>query len=203
MSPYAVAKLYGYWITRTYREAYKCHAINGILFNHESPIRGLEFVTRKVANGVAKIALGISKDLQLGNLEAERDWGYAPEYVESMWMMMQQPEPTDFVIATGESHSVKEFVEKAFDVAGLDWHKYVRVSKRYLRPLDVQTLTGDSSKATKAFHWKPKVRFADLAKLMVKEEISRWERWRKGEMFPWDAPNYRDESRILSRGLRM
>ncbi|RJS84623.1 GDP-mannose 4,6-dehydratase, partial [Methanophagales archaeon] len=146
-SPYAAAKLYGYWLTRLYREGYHFFACNGILFNHESPLRGLEFVTRKITNAVAKIALGIEKDLRLGNLDAKRDWGYAPEYVESMWLMLQQKEPDDYVIATNESHSVREFAEKAFDVVGLDWQEYIKVDKRFLRPLDVNYLQGDYSKA--------------------------------------------------------
>jgi len=203
MSPYAAAKLYGYWITKIYRDGYGIFAVNGILFNHESPLRGLEFVTRKVANEVAKISLGLSKELRLGNLNAKRDWGYAPEYVESMWLMLQQEEPDDYVIATGEAHSVRELVEKAFDVVGLDWQEYVKVDKRFLRPLDVSSLIGDYSKAEKKLGWKPKTRFDDLVKLMVKEEVSRWERWLKGERFPWDAPNYPSENRILTRTLRM
>jgi GDPmannose 4,6-dehydratase len=146
-SPYAAAKLYSYWITKIYREAYGIFACNGILFNHESPLRGLEFVTRKISNAVAKIALGLEKELRLGNIKAKRDWGYAPEYVESMWLMMQQKEPDDYVIATGEAHSVEEFVEKAFDIVGLDWHKYVKIDKRFFRPLDVNIIVGDYSKA--------------------------------------------------------
>jgi GDPmannose 4,6-dehydratase len=147
MSPYAAAKLYGYWVTRIYREAYRIFAVNGILFNHESPLRGLEFVTRKVSNEVAKIYLGLSKELRLGNLEAKRDWGYAPEYVEAMWLMLQQKEPDDYVIATGEAHSVKELVERAFELVGLDWRDHVKVDKRFFRPLDVPCLVGDYSKA--------------------------------------------------------
>jgi len=202
-SPYAAAKLYGYWITRIYREAYNIFACNGILFNHESPLRGLEFVTRKISNGVAKIALGLKKELHLGNLEAKRDWGYAPEYVESMWLMLQQEEPDDYVIATNETHSVKEFVEKAFEVVGLDWEKYVKVSKRFLRPLDVNYLQGDYSKARKKLGWKPKVKFEELVKIMVKEDLNRWERWQKGEHFPWDAVSYPGEGKILTRVLRV
>jgi len=204
MSPYATAKLYGYWITRIYREAYGIFAINGILFNHESPLRGLEFVTRKIANEVAKISLGLSKELRLGNLEAKRDWGYAPEYVESMWLMLQQQEPDDFVIATGEAHSVEEFVEKAFELVGLDWQKYVVVDKRFLRPLDVPCLIGDYSKAKKKLGWEPKVKFDELVEIMVKEEVNRWERWLAGEMFAWDAFNYPSEKiKILTRSFRM
>ena len=203
MSPYAAAKLYGYWITRIYREGYGIFAVNGILFNHESPLRGLEFVTRKVVNEVAKISLGLSRELRLGNLDARRDWGYAPEYVESMWLMLQQREPDDYVIATGEAHSVREFVEKAFDVVGLDWQEYVRVDKRFFRPLDVPCLVGDCSKAKKKLRWEPRTGFDKLVKIMVSEEVNRWERWLNGERFPWDAPNYPSENRILTRALRM
>jgi len=203
MSPYAAAKLYGYWITRIYREAYGIFAVNGILFNHESPLRGLEFVTRKIANEVAKISLGLSKELRLGNIDAKRDWGYAPEYVESMWLMLQQEAPDDYVIATGEAHSVREFVEEAFDVVGLDWQEYVMIDKRFFRPLDVPCLVGDYSKARRKLGWSPRTKFAQLVKLMVKEELNRWERWLKGERFPWDAPNYPSENRILTRALRM
>jgi GDPmannose 4,6-dehydratase len=203
LSPYAVAKLYGYWITKIYREAYGIFTVNGILFNHESPLRGLEFVTRKIANESAKISLGLSKELKLGNLEAKRDWGYAPEYVYSMWLMLQQNEPDDYVIATGEAHSVREFAEKAFETLGLDYRDYVKVDKRFLRPLDVSCLVGDYSKAKKSLRWEPKTSFDELVKIMVKEELSRWERWLRGERFPWDAPNYPTENRILTRALRM
>lgn len=198
-SPYAVAKLYGYWMTKTYREGYEIFACNGILFNHESPLRGLEFVTRKISNAVAKIALGIEKEVRLGNLEAKRDWGYAPEYVESMWLMLQMKEPDDYIIATGEAHSVKEFAEKAFEVAGLDWRGHVKVDKRFLRPLDVNYLQGDFTKAKEKLGWEPKVKFDRLVEIMVKEDMKRWERWQKGERFPWDAPNYPSEDKILSR----
>ncbi len=203
MSPYAAAKLYGHWITKIYRDGYGIFAVNGLLFNHESPIRGLEFVTRKVANEVAKISLELSKSLRLGNLNAKRDWGYAPEYVESMWRMLQQEEPDDYVIATSEAHSVRELVQKAFDVAGLDWQKYVKVDKRFLRPLDVPSLRGDYSKAKRKLGWSPKTRFSGLIELMVKEEVNRWKRWTDGERFPWDAPNYPSENRILTRASRM
>ena len=201
-SPYSAAKLYGYWITRIYREGYGIFASNGILFNHESPLRGLEFVTRKISNAVAKIALGIEKVLRLGNLEARRDWGYAPEYVESMWLMLQQKEPDDYVIATNEAHNVKEFTEKAFDVVGVDWQEYVKVDKRFLRPLDVNFLQGNYSKAKKKLGWKPKVKFDELVEVMVKEDLNRWERWQNGERFPWDALNYPNEANILTRALR-
>jgi len=202
-SPYAAAKLYGYWITRIYREAYGIFAVNGILFNHESPLRGLEFVTRKISNAVAKIALGLEKELILGNLEAKRDWGYAPEYVESMWLMLQQDEPDDYVIATGEAHSVREFCEIAFDIAGLDWQEYVKVDKRFMRPLDVNYLCGDYSKAKKKLGWEPRTMFKQLVKIMVKEDLNRWGRWLNGEKFPWDAPNYPSEYKILTRALRV
>lgn len=203
VSPYATAKLYAYWITRIYREGYGIFAVNGILFNHESPLRGLEFVTRKIANEVAKISLGLSKELNLGNLNTKRDWGYAPEYVEAMWMMLQNQEAEDYVIATGEAHSVKEFAEKCFSIVKLDWQNYVKVDKRFLRPLDIPSLVGDYSKAEKELGWKPKIKFNELVKILVAEEISRWERWLNGERFPWDAPNYPSESKILTRTLRM
>ena len=202
-SPYAAAKLYGHWVTRIYREGYGIFACNGILFNHESPLRGLEFVTRKISNAVAKIALGVDNKLRLGNLEAKRDWGYAPEYVKSMWLILQQDEPDDYVIATGQTHSVREFVEKAFTVAGLDWQKHTKVDKRFLRPLDVDFLQGDYSRAKKKLGWRPQVKFDKLAEIMVGEDLSRWQRWLKGERFPWDAPNYPGEDRIISRMLKL
>ncbi len=201
-SPYAAAKLYSYWMTKIYREGYNLFACNGILFNHESPLRGLEFVTRKISNGVAKIALGIEKDLTLGNLDAKRDWGYAQDYVESMWLMLQQDKSDDYVIATNETHSVKEFVELAFEIAGLDWQKYVKVDKRFFRPLDVEFLLGDYSKAKKKLLWEPKVKFNEIVKIMVKKDLERWERYLKGEHFPWDASNYPDEAKIITRALK-
>jgi len=198
-SPYAIAKLYGYWMTQTYREGYGIFACNGILFNHESPLRGLEFVTRKISNTLAKISLGLEKELVLGNLEAKRDWGYAPEYVKSMWLMLQQKEPDDYVIATNETHSVQEFMEKACGILGLDWHQYVKVSQRFLRPLDVDVLQGDYSKAKMRLGWEPEVKFDKLIEIMVKEDVDRWQRWQKGQRFPWDAPNYPTETNILTR----
>ena len=202
-SPYAAAKLYGYSVTRIYREGYGIFACNGILFNHESPLRGLEFVTRKISNTAAKIALGLETELKLGNVEAKRDWGYAPEYVESMWLMLQQEEPEDYVVATNEAHSVKEFVEKAFDIVNLNPGKYVKTDSRFLRPLDISFLQGNYARSKQKLGWEPKVKFNELVEIMVKEDVSRWERWQKGERFPWDAPNYPDENRILSRMLRM
>lgn len=202
-SPYASAKLYAYWLTRIYREGYNFFACNGILFNHESPLRGLEFVTRKISNSVAKIALGLEKALYLGNLDAKRDWGYAPDYVESMWLILQQKEPDDYVIATNEAHSVREFAEKAFNVVGLDWQEYVRVDKRFLRPLDVNFLQGNYLKAEKKLGWEPKVKFDKLVRIMVKEDLNRWNRWMSGEKFPWDAPNYPTEAKIITRVLKV
>jgi GDPmannose 4,6-dehydratase len=203
LSPYAAAKLYGHWITRIYRDAYRIFACSGILFNHESPIRGMEFVTRKISNCIAKIVLGLEKKLELGSLSAKRDWGYAPEYVEAIWSIMQQNEPDDFIIATGEAHSVQDFVQTAFDVVGLDWQEHVKVDKRFLRPLDVDCLTGDSSKAKSKLGWSAKTGFKDLVKIMVKEDLNQWQRWINGERFPWDAPNYPHENGILTRALRM
>jgi len=203
LSPYAAAKLYAHRITNIYREAYHIFACSGIFFNHESPLRGLEFVTRKISNAVAKIKLGLEKELVLGNLDAKRDWGYAPEYVEAMWLMLQQDKPEDYVVATGETHSVKEFAQQAFGVVGLDWQKHVRTDKRFLRPLDIQCLIGDSSKARSDLGWIPKTNFNKLVEIMVKEDLQRWERWLAGERFPWDAPNYPTEARILTRALRM
>lgn len=202
-SPYAAAKLYGYWVTRIYRQGYGIFACNGILFNHESPLRGLEFVTRKISNYVAKIALGLEKELRLGNLEAKRDWGYAPDYVNLMWLMLQQNEPDDYVIATNEAHSVREFAEKAFKVVNLDADKYIKVDKAFYRPIDVNYLQGDYSKAKQKLGWQPKVKFSELVEIMVKEDLSRWERWLKGERFPWDAACYPSEANILTRTLRV
>jgi GDPmannose 4,6-dehydratase len=202
-SPYATAKLYAYWTARIYREAYGIFACNGILFNHESPLRGLEFVTRKISNAAAKIYLGIEKEIALGNLDAKRDWGYAPEYVESMWMMLNNKAPDDFVIATNESHTVREFAEAAFSVLGLDYNKFVKTDKRFMRPLDVNFLQGDYSKAEKELGWRPKTKFAQLVKIMVEEDLKRWQDWKQGKSFPWDAANYPDENSILSRTMRL
>lgn len=202
-SPYAAAKLYGYWITRMYREGYGIFACNGILFNHESPLRGLEFVTRKISNAVAKIVLGLEKELRLGNLEAKRDWGYAPEYIESMWLMLCKNEPDDYVIATGETYSVKEFLDKAFKIVNLNWRKFVKVDKMLYRPLEVERLKGDYSKAERELGWHPKTTFKKLVNIMVKEDLQRWQGWLKGERFPWDAINYPNEHKILSRMFKL
>jgi len=175
-SPYACAKVYAFWTTVNYREAYGIHACNGILFNHESPRRGETFVTRKITRAVARIEAGVQKKLFLGNLEAKRDWGYAPEYVEAMWCMLQQEEPDDYVIATGESHSVREFVEEAFGYAGLDWQACVEVDTRYFRPSEVDALRGDASKARAMLGWQPTTGFRDLVHLMVdadREQLAR------------------------------
>jgi len=170
-SPYGAAKVYAYWMTVNYREAYHMFACNGILFNHESPRRGETFVTRKITFGVARIKLGLQKKLYLGNLEAKRDWGFAGDYVEAMWLMLQQPKADDYVIATGETHSVREFLQEAFDYAKLDWKKYVVIDKRYLRPTEVDMLLGDSSKARRVLKWKPKVNFKQLVRMMVDSDM--------------------------------
>jgi GDPmannose 4,6-dehydratase len=170
-SPYACAKVYSYWITVNYREAYGLHASNGILFNHESPRRGETFVTRKITRAVAHIKAGLQEKLYLGNLDAKRDWGYAKEFVEAMWLMLQQDQPDDYVIATHETHSVREFLEVAFGHAGLDWQKHVDFDAKYSRPTEVDLLIGDYSKARKKLGWEPKTRFAELAKLMVDADV--------------------------------
>lgn len=172
-SPYGVAKVYGHFITVNYRESYDLFAVSGILFNHESPRRGLEFVTRKISDGVARIKLGMSRELRLGKLDAKRDWGFAGDYVKAMWMMLQQKQPQDFVIASGESHTVKEFVETAFGYAGLDWRKFVKVDKKYYRPAEVNQLMGDSRKARKVMGWKPRVNFKGLVHMMVDADLAR------------------------------
>lgn len=202
-SPYAVAKLQGYWMTRIYRESYGMFACNGLLFNHESPLRGLEFVTRKVSNAVARIYLGLQDKIKLGNLDARRDWGYAPEYCEAMVLMLQQDKPDDYVVATNESHTVGELAKKAFEVVGLEWGKYVEVDKRFMRPLDVRYLQGDYSKAKRILGWEPKVRFDDLVAIMVNADVERWQKWQMGKSFSWDAANYPSENKILSRMMKL
>ncbi|MBI5902953.1 MAG: GDP-mannose 4,6-dehydratase [Deltaproteobacteria bacterium] len=170
-SPYGVAKVYAHFITVNYRESYDMFACSGILFNHESPRRGLEFVTRKITHGVARIKLGLANEIRLGNLDAKRDWGYAGDYVEAMWLMLQQDRPDDYVIASGETHSVREFVEAAFSSAGLDWERFVVLDPKFVRPAEVDLLIGDPKKAREKLGWSPKVGFRDLVKMMVEEDI--------------------------------
>lgn len=198
-SPYAIAKAYAYWMTVNYREAYGMHAANGILFNHESPRRGETFVTRKITRAVARIKAGVQPKVYLGNLEARRDWGYAPEYVEFMWRMLQQDEPRDYVIGTGETHSVKEFVEAAFGYAGLDWQEHVEVDPRYFRPTEVDALRADATRARDELGWQARVTFEDLVRIMVdadfemvglepvgeglavlKDKFEKWHDWETG-----------------------
>ncbi|MCA1954923.1 MAG: GDP-mannose 4,6-dehydratase [Anaerolinea sp.] len=195
-SPYAAAKVYAYWITRNYREGYNMFACNGILFNHESPRRGETFVTRKITRAVAAIRAGKQNKLYLGNLEARRDWGYAPEYVEAMWLMLQQEKPSDYVIGTGQSHSIREFLDEAFGYVGMDWHQYVEIDPRYFRPTEVDYLFSDPSRAREELGWQPKVHFHELVRIMVdadlelqglpcpgegkkilKERFTGWHRW--------------------------
>jgi GDPmannose 4,6-dehydratase len=173
-SPYGVSKVYGHYITVNYRESYGLFACSGILFNHESPRRGLEFVTRKVTDGVARIKLGLAESLSLGNLDAQRDWGFAGDYVRAMWMMLQQGQAEDYVIATGESHSVKELVEVAFRHAGLDWEQYVKLDPAFIRPAEVDHLIGDASKARRELGWTPAVNFRGLVEMMVDADVERW-----------------------------
>jgi GDPmannose 4,6-dehydratase len=170
-SPYGVSKVFAYWIVVNYREAYGMFACNGILFNHESPRRGETFVTRKITRAVASIVAGRQDAVYLGNLDAKRDWGYAPDYVRAMWMMLQQPEAADLVFSTGEQHSVREFAEEAFGLVGLDWAKFVRIDRTYLRPAEVDTLLGDSTKAREMLGWRPTVTFNELVRLMVEADL--------------------------------
>ena len=181
-SPYGAAKVFSFWLTVNYRESYGLHASNGILFNHESPRRGETFVTRKVSRAVARIAAGLQEKLYMGNLDAKRDWGFAPEYVEAMWLMLQQDTPDDYVIATGETHTVREFIEIAFARAGLDWEKHVELDPRYLRPAEVDLLIGDPAKARKQLGWAPKVTFRELVEIMVDADIELLRKERSGEM---------------------
>jgi GDPmannose 4,6-dehydratase len=171
-SPYGVAKVFAYWATVNYRESYGLHASNGILFNHESPRRGETFVTRKISRAVARIKYGLDKELYLGNLEARRDWGYAPEYVQGMWLMLQQDRPDDYILATNETHSVREFVELAFERVGLDWKEFVKHDQRYERPAEVDLLIGDGTKAKKVLNWEPQVRFDELVRIMVDADLA-------------------------------
>ncbi|TFG49775.1 MAG: GDP-mannose 4,6-dehydratase [Gemmatimonadales bacterium] len=172
-SPYGVAKCYGHWITVNYRESYGLYAVSGILFNHESPRRGIEFVTRKVTDGVARIKLGLARELRLGNLDAQRDWGYAGDYVDAMWRMLQQAEPCDYVIGTGETHTVRQLVETAFAHVGLEWQSYVRTDPQFMRPAEVDVLLADPGRAREALGWTPTVRFRELVTMMVDEDLNR------------------------------
>lgn len=170
-SPYGVAKVYGHWITINYRESYDLHATSGILFNHESPRRGLEFVTRKITHHVAKIKLGLANEVRLGNLDSQRDWGYAGDYVRAMWLMLQQDKPEDYVVATGETHSVQEFLEESFGYVDLDWHDYVVQDPRYMRPAEVDLLVGDATKASKQLGWEPSISFRELVRMMMDADL--------------------------------
>jgi GDPmannose 4,6-dehydratase len=172
-SPYGVAKVYGHWITVNYRESYNLYAVSGILFNHESPRRGIEFVTRKVTDGVARIKLGLASELRLGNLDARRDWGFAGDYVEAMWLMLQQPKPQDYVVGTGQTHSVRELVEAAFGHVGLNWKQYVSTDPKFVRPAEVDLLQADPSKARRELGWTPKVAFSELVGMMVDADLVR------------------------------
>ncbi len=172
-SPYGVAKVYGHWITVNYRESYDLYAVSGILFNHESPRRGLEFVTRKITDGVARIKLGLADELALGNLDSRRDWGFAGDYVEAMWLMLQQDEPDDYVVATGETHSVRELCELAFGCVGLNWEDYVVQDPRFMRPAEVDLLVGDPSKAKEKLGWVPRVSFRELVEMMVESDLAK------------------------------
>lgn len=202
-SPYALAKLFSHELARIYRNAYGMFVCSGILFNHESPLRGLEFVTRKITNEVAKIKFGLSNELKLGNLDVYRDWGYALDYVELMWKIIQHHKPDDFVIATGETHSVREFVEEAFKIAGLDWKLHVRLHAQHKRPYEVPYLKGDCSKAKRELGWQPKTTFKELVKIMVEADLKRWERSLKGESFAWDAINHPIDVKYLYRARDM
>ena len=172
-SPYGAAKAYGHYITVNYRESYNLFAVSGILFNHESPRRGREFVTRKISDGVARIKLGLAGELRMGNLDSQRDWGFAGDYVRAMWMMLQQPQPDDYVIATGMAHSVRDFIERAFAHAGLDWKRYVVQDPQFIRPAEVDHLLGDSSKACRVLGWKPSVDFGELVDMMVDADLKK------------------------------
>lgn len=184
-NPYGISKLYGYWMTRNYRESYGLHACCGILFNHESPRRGFEFVTRKITDGVAKIKFGLAKEIRLGNLQAKRDWGFAGDYVRAMWMMLQQDKPEEFVVGTGETHSVAEFAKEAFKVAGIsNWEDYVVEDEQYMRPVDIKLLLADAGKAGKKLGWEPKVTFKELVRMMVEADLDRIKKLSKIKMFP-------------------
>lgn len=202
-SPYASAKLYAHNMVKIYRKGYGIFGCNGILFNHESPLRGLEFVTRKISNSIAKIKFGLEKELQLGNLDAKRDWGYAPEYVEAMWLMLQKDKPDDYVIATGETHSIKEFLELAFEIVNLKWQDHIKIDERFIRPLDVNYLKGNFHKSRQVLGWHPKTKLNELVEIMVRTDLDRWGKWQSGIHFPWDAWNYPNEKKVLSRKLKL
>lgn len=189
-SPYAVAKLYAYWMVKLYRESYGLFAVNGVLFNHESELRGLEFVTRKISNEVAKISLGLSSKIILGNIDTYRDWGYAPEYTNAMRLMMEDDVADDYVVATGETHQIREFLELAFEQVGLDYRNFIEISDKFKRPTDVTYLKGDPSKLKKKFNWKPKTDFKTLVNTMVNVDIDRWKNIRAGKIIPTDAIFY-------------
>jgi len=178
-SPYGAAKVYGHWITVNYRESYNIYACSGILFNHESPRRGLEFVTHKITNAAARIKLGLASELRLGNLDSRRDWGYALDYVRAMWLMLQQDSPEDYVVATGETHSVREFLEESFSHVNLDWKEYVVQDESFYRPAEVDLLVGDASKAGRQLGWEPSVSFAELVRLMVDADLAYWEQQKR------------------------
>jgi GDPmannose 4,6-dehydratase len=198
-SPYASAKLLSYHNTKIYRKSYGIFACNGILFNHESPLRGMEFVTRKITNSAVRIKLGLQKELFLGNVDSRRDWGYAPEFVTAMWKMLQHDEPIDFVVATGETHSVREFIEEAFKQVNLNYEDYLKTSERLFRPSDVKHLCGDPTKIKNELGWECKTKFKELVKIMVGGDLDRWKRHMNGESFPWDAQNYPDNLNIIKR----
>ena len=198
ISPYGAAKLVGHHLVKMYREAYQIHAVSGILFNHESPLRGLDFVTRKISNAVAKIKLGLCKNLTLGNLDAVRDWGWAPEYMQAVYKMMQLDEPDDYVVSTGYGHSVRQFAQEALEYAGLS-QRLIKTDPRYERPIDIDVLVGDYSKAYTVLEWEPHVEFKDLVHRMVAEDIKRWGQHLDGKTFPWDAYLYPNEAKVLRR----
>ncbi len=185
-NPYAAAKLYAHWMARIYRESYGMFICNGIMFNHESPLRGIEFVTRKITDAVARISLGKESRLTLGNISAKVDWGYAPEYMLAAWQMLQQDAPDDYVIATGQVHSVEEFARRAFQVAGVKWSDYVESDPALMRPTDIVVQKGDYARARSRLDWKPQVKFDTLVEIMVEEDLKRWKRCLNGEQFPWD-----------------
>lgn len=201
-SPYGCAKLYGFHMVKNYREAYNMFCSNVIMFNTESEVRGLEFVTRKITNAVARIKLGMQDKLVLGNLDSVRDWSYCPDSMEGVLKIMTNDEPGDFVIASGESHTVREFVEEAFNAVDLDYHDYVVTDKKYMRPLDVGYLKGDYNKAKKELGWEPKVKFKELVKLMVDADMQRWQNWKDGKSQFWDAQNY-NEDVVLSSKMKL